>query len=221
MHIPIDIFPVFALLPALFSSGVIGGSAEKRDRAEQIHSYEDLTNVFNWGLPTGKNMASKGQASFAAGEGDLGTATGYFKKLATGNRPDMMQAISPEVANVTSANDAAKRQLATSGTARGGGTAAVNQQRDANAQAQIDEAMFNVRPKAAGELAQVGQAEGALGLGETGEGLKAAGLAEVAGTDLGELAHKNRQQSYDIHKDKVATISKGIEDALAGIMGAM
>jgi hypothetical protein len=209
------------LLSALFSSGATGGSSAKTDRSNELTSYSDLKNIFNFGLPFGQDAATQGQAGYKAGQGDLGTAAGYLKSLTSGGRAATAQAIAPEVASVTSANDAAKRQLATSGTARGGGVAGVNQQRDADAQAQIDQALFNVRPKAAGELAQVGSAEGQLGLGETGEGLKAAGLAEDAATNLGALASKNRAQSEKIHRDAVSDITSGIESTLAGIMGAL
>src|SRR5436190_375097 len=95
------------LLSALFSSGAIGGSSAKRDRGEELNSYTDLNNIFNFGLPFGKSTTEKGQAGYAAGQGDLGTAAGYLKKLTSGSRPDMMQAVAPEVASVTSANDAA------------------------------------------------------------------------------------------------------------------
>jgi hypothetical protein len=221
MHIPFDLIPMFALIPALFSSGAIGGSSAKRDRAEELNAYGDLRNVFNWALPEGKKLASTGQGTFSAGIGDLGTAAGYFKKLASGSRPDMMQAIAPEVASVTSANDAAKRQLATSGTARGGGTAAVNETRDAATQAKIDEALFGVRPQAAGELAKVGSVEGELGLGETGEGLKAANLAGQSAYDLGALASHNRMESTKIHQQAVDDITKGIDETLSAVMGAL
>lgn len=208
------------LLSALFSSGAIGGSSAKTDRSQELAAYGDLGNIFNFGINNGKNMTATGQTDVATGTSDLGTAADYFKKLTSGGRADMMQAAAPEVAAATSANDAAKRQLATSGTARGGGAAGVNQQRDAATQAQIDQALFNVRPKAAGELAQVGQAEGSLGLGETEAGLKSADLAETAAMNLGTLANKNRSQSQDIHTQAVNDITTGIENTLAGIMDA-
>jgi hypothetical protein len=208
------------LLSALFSSGAIGGSSAKTDRSNELTSYSDLKNIFSYGLPFGQQTAAQGQAGYKAGQGDLGTAAGYLKSLTSGGRAATAQAIAPEVASVTSANDAAKRQLATSGTARGGGVAGVNQQRDADAQAKIDEALFNVRPKAAGELAQVGQAEGSLGLGETREGLESTAIAADAATNLGKLSSANRTQSNEIHRQAVSDISGGIESTLAGIMDA-
>ena len=208
------------LLSALFSSGAIGGSSAKTDRGNFLTGVHDLNNVFNWGLPAGQQMTAKGQTGVATGTGDLGTAADYLKKLTSGDRATTAQAIAPEVASVTSANDAAKRQLATSGTARGGGATSVNQTRDSAAQAEIDKALFGVRPQAAGELAKVGSAEGALGLGETGEGLKAAGLATEAATNIADESRKSRVDSNDIHRQAVSDISGGIESTLAGIMDA-
>ena len=209
------------LLSALFSSGAIGGSSAKTDRSNELTSYSDLKNIFNFGLPFGQQTAAQGQAGYKSGQGDLGTAADYLKSLTTGDRAKTAQAIAPEVASVTSANDAAKRQLATSGTARGGGVAGVNQQRDADAQAKIDQALFQVRPQAAGELAKVGSAEGELGLGETGKGLEATAIAGDAATSLGKLASANRVQSNEIHRQAVSDIAGGIESTLAGIMGAL
>jgi hypothetical protein len=209
------------LLPALFSSGAIGGSSAKNDRGQELNSYKDLSNVFNWALPAGQAAFSTGQKGVSEGAGDLGTAAGYFKSLTSGSRPDMLQAIAPEATAVTSQADAAKRQLANTGTARGGGVAGANQDIKAKTDASIDAALFGVRPQAAGKLAEVGSAEGSLGLGESSAGLKAADLAETAGTNLGELATKNRTQSQNIHQDTVDTISKGIEDSLGAILGAL
>jgi hypothetical protein len=209
------------LLSGIFNAGGIGGSSAKTDRGNFLTGIHDLNNIFNYGLPFGQQTAAKGQAGVATGTSDLGTAADYLKKLTSGSRADTAQAIAPEVASVTSANDAAKRQLATSGTARGGGVAGVNQQRDAAAQAKIDEALFGVRPQAAGELAKVGGEEGQLGLGETSEGLKAAGLATDAASNLANLSMKSRVDSNDIHRQAVSDITSGIESTLAGIMGAV
>ena len=209
------------LLSGLFASGAIGGSSAKTDRSNQLQSYTNLKNIFNWALPFAKSTAASGQREVSAGEGDLGTAAGYLKSLVQGGRASTNAAIAPEVTAVEAARDAAKRSAEASGTARGGGMAAVNQERDAQAQAAIDQAMFGVRPAAARELAQVGQAEGGLGLGETKTGLESAQIGERSAADLGELAHYNRAQSEKIHRDAVDSITKGIDETLSAVMGAL
>jgi hypothetical protein len=206
------------LLSALFSSGAIGGSSAKRDRSEVLDAYGDLGNVFNFALPAGKAAFTTGQQGYQAGQGDLSTASGYLKQLTTGGPASTNAAIAPERAQVLSANDAAKRQLAASGTARGGGTAGVNQARDAATQGKIDEALFGLRPAAAGELAKVGSAEGQLGLGETGLGLESAATAGKTATALGDLAAEERGQSTKIHQDAVNDIAGGIENVLGDIL---
>jgi hypothetical protein len=206
------------LLQALFSTGAIGGDSAKRDRSDYLNASTDLRNVYNFGLPAGKAAFTTGQQGYQAGQSDLGTASGYLKSLTTGGPASTNAAIAPERAQVLSANDAAKRQLAASGTARGGGTAGVNQARDAATQGKIDEALFGLRPAAAGELAKVGSAEGQLGLGETGAGLEAAGLAEKAGAEAAEEARLEQGQDVKQHQQAVDTLSNGIMSTLAGIM---
>ena len=122
--------------------GNIGGSSAKRDRSEQLDAYTDLRNVFNFSMPQAK-------AETAAGASDTGAASSYWKKLLSGDRPTAMQAIAPEASAATSANDAAKRQLSASGTARGGGATAVNQQRDQDVMGKVDQLLFGARGGAA------------------------------------------------------------------------
>jgi len=209
------------LIPALFSAGAIGGSSAKADRATQLRAQGNEFNVYNWALPAGQQAFQSGQQGVAAGQGSLGTAANYLKSLTAGGPASTNAAIAPERQQVLSANDAAKRQLAASGTARGGGVAGVNQARDAAAQAAIDQGLMQVRPAAAGELAQVGQAQGGLGLGETEAGLRGENLAASVSSNLASNAIASRESSNQIHRQAVSDISKGIEDTISGIMGAM
>src|SRR6266403_540545 len=138
--------PLMDLAKGLFGSGTIGGSSAKRDRSEQLDAFGDLRNTFNWALPTAKSGVASGTATTGAGLEDLGTAGNYFKKLAGGDRAAVTQAVAPETAAVTASSDAAKREEAASGTARGGGVAATNQTRDEDTMSKVDQMLFGVRP---------------------------------------------------------------------------
>ncbi len=181
----------------------IGGSASKRDRAEQIRSFEELHNVFNFALPATK-------AAWGAGQEGLQQAGAYWQKLLSGNRPAMLQAVEPEASAVRAQSDAQKRQLAASGTARGGGVAAANQQRETNTMAEIDRMLFGVRPMAARETERIGSTE-------LNAALQALGIGETSAADLGTLALKSRKQSYEINQDMVAKASTAILNVLSSI----
>ena len=190
-------------------AGQLGGSSAKRDRSDYLNAATNLRNVYNWALPAGQSAFATGQQGVSAGQGNLGTAASYLKSLESGGPASTNAALAPERAQVMSANDAAKRQLAASGTARGGGVAGINQQRDAVAQAAIDQGLFQVRPAAAGELAKVGAEQGQLGLGETALGTETAGLGAETATAAGGLAEDSRRTSQQIHQNAVADITKG------------
>ena len=205
-----------ALVGDIFSN--VGGSSAKTDRSNQLTSFSDLKNVYNWALPFGQSQARTGQATTAGGVSDLGTAGGYFKKLASGNRADLLSATAPAANAATAQSDAEKRQLGEMGAARGGGAAGVNQQRDTDLMSKIDNMLFGARTAGAQGLAGVGQAEAGVGLGETGQGIQSAGLASSTAGDLGKLALYSRGQSEDIHQKHVNQLSDAFDRILAGAM---
>lgn len=193
----------------------IGGSSSKTDRGVQLQSFGNLSNLFNWALPLAKETASTGQSILKGGVESLGTAGNYFKKLLSGNRSDLMQAEAPAIAATTSAADASKRQLATMGTARGGGVSASNQQIDDKTRATVDNALFGVRSAAAGDLAKVGQAETQAGALDLTAGLQAGGTAEYAASDAGRLATEAKKQDAATNQALGGSIANIFLDALA------
>src|SRR5208282_3437568 len=112
------------------------------DRSFQLQGMKGLTNLFNWGIP--------------AGESATGSALGYWQNLMSGNRTARRAAVAPEINAATATSDASKRQLATSGTARGGGVNATNQTRSTDLMSKVDNLLFGVAPKAAGALGAMG-----------------------------------------------------------------
>jgi hypothetical protein len=204
------------LLQGIFNN--VGGSSAKTDRSNQLTSFSDLKNTFNWALPFAQQQAKTGQATTAAGVQDLGDAGGYFKKLASGDRSTALSAVAPASNAALAQSDAEKRQLGEMGTARGGGAVGVNQQRDTDLMSKIDNMLFGARTAGAQGEAGVGQAESSVGLGETGQGIQAGGLASSTAGDLGKLALYSRGQSEQIHRQHVKDLSDSFEKLLAGAM---
>lgn len=172
----------------------IGGSSSKTDRSVQLQSFGNLNNLFNWALPTAKGAASSGQNIVGSGVSSLNTAGGYFKKLLSGSRSDLMQAEAPAINAARSGEDASKRQLGAMGTARGGGVSASSQTLDDRTRGAIDNALFGVRSQAAGGLAKVGAETGQLGIQELGAGTQYGMLGEYASADLGNIATNAKKQ---------------------------
>jgi hypothetical protein len=158
----------------------IGGSGAKADRSWQSLSAGGLNNLFNWGMSTGQGATS-------AGLGALGKAGSFFSSLLSGNRAQTNAAMAPQIATANAQTDAQRRQLAASGTARGGGTAPASQTAQTTKLAQIQNMLFGARTGAAEGLTKVGSAEGGIGL-------SAAATAGNAATGLGELGTNARKQ---------------------------
>jgi hypothetical protein len=126
-----------------------------------------LNNVFNFAMPTAQQS--------------LGASSNYFNKLLTGSRATMEQAEAPEINAVQAGSDAQKRQLAANTTARGGGVAATNQQRDTSTQAAVDNLLMQARPQAADAEAGIGESALSTSMG--------------TGTNLTSLASNSRATS--------------------------
>jgi len=153
-----------------------------------------LQNLFNWAIPTG-------EAGYTAGQGDVGTAAGYWRNILSGNRSAIEAAVAPERNAALSSADAAKRTQAAFGTARGGGVAGANRTLGDTTRATIDNAILSMRPMAAKGLEQAGGTElqsalDALGLGTRAESAvgdianqqpATAGLAQAEGGLIGTL----------------------------------
>jgi hypothetical protein len=209
------------LLGSLFATGSLGGSSAKTDRGNFLDAQQNMKNVFNWALPFGQSQARTGQATTAQGVQDLGNAGGYFRKLASGDRPTALQAVAPQTNAALAQSDAEKRQLGEMGTARGGGAVGVNQQRDTNLMAQIDNMLFGARTAGAQGEAGVGQAEAGVGLGETGQGIQAGGLASGTAGEMGKQNLYSRELSEQIHQKHVNQIAGGLEDTLTGVFKSL
>ena len=102
------------------------------------------------------SQGSNSISSFGdAGKGALGQATDFFKSLLS----NPLKAAAPAANAVRSEADAAKKEQATKGTARTGGTAADNQQIEDEVRKQIGTLIQNAQLNAGGSLATIGQNE--------------------------------------------------------------
>lgn len=181
----------------------IGHSSAKTDRSNFLHGIQDIQNVFNYALPTA-------QAGQAEGAGNLRTAGDYYKNILSGNRTAALQAIAPETASVRRASDASKRQLATSGTARGGGVAATNQQRETDTMSEINNALFGARPAAAKGLTQVAGAQ-------LSAAFQALGLSAEEANTFTEESRLSRPESFKENQDIVGKVTQAIVNALGAL----
>jgi hypothetical protein len=169
----------------------IGGINSK----QQNQSMGNLNNLFNFGFGAGKNLTSAGNSSIGAGEGNLGAAGNYFSQIASGNRTALTQAAAPVANSIQSQGDAARRQQASQGTARGGGVASTNQTQKDSQMAQVDNALFGARGDAAKEEGQIGSQQSQIGLGQLGAGANLLNTGTTASGYEGDIATKARQQA--------------------------
>jgi hypothetical protein len=206
------------LVSGIFSN--VGGSSAKTDRGVQLGAMQDLKNTFNWQLPFAQGEGRTGTATTAGGLRDLGEAGGYYRKLASGDRPTALQAVAPATNAAIAQSDAEKAQLANMGTARGGGAIGVNQARDTDLMAKVDNMLFGARTAGAEGEAKVGEAESGIGLGQTGQAIQGGAVAGRTAGELGQQALESRGQSEQIHQKHVNQLSQSFEDLLSGFVPA-
>jgi len=184
---------------------LLGGSAAKTDRKNQLAGFGDLSNLFNFGMTQGKN-------STAAASSELGQAGAYYSKLLSGDRAATLSAVAPTVNAATQQTDAAKRGIASSGTARGGGVNSATQTLEDQKRAQVDSAV---------NTAKTGAAQGATQVGGTmaSQAANLLGVANSSATSLTSLAGDSRKESNALHQQSAASVGNLASDALDVMFG--
>ncbi len=190
--------------------GALGGNARNTDRQQQLTGMGDLQNVFNFGMNQGKTGYQTGAGTEAGALEQLGGPAAYYQKLLSGNRAAAMSAVAPTVNAVNAQTDAAARQNATSGTARGGGVNAANQQIDTSKQAAVENAITGAREGAAGGAAKVAGEEGQIGSTQLSAALNLLGLGERAAATSTELAGQSRLTSQALHDEKAQQLGQSL-----------
>src|SRR5882724_9427457 len=195
--------------------GALGGNSAKTDRGNFLTGQHQLNSIYSNAFPFAQQQEKVGTATAAQGTQDLGTAGSFWKQILGGNRAATAQAIAPQANAINAASDAQARELASSGTARGGGTASIEQQRQSDKMAAIDNMLFGARTGAAGRVADIGRTEAGVGLDQTGQGLGALNIGREAAANLGQQSLASRELSQKLHNDKVQGIISGIGDILS------
>ncbi len=193
----------------------IGGNGAKTDRSDVLGARGDLRNIFNWGLPEGKQGAAKGQATLDTALGTEGAALKsldpaeqYYRNLLGAGRQQIAQMSAPATDAVLAAKDATTRQNASFGTGRSGGAVAAQANAGTAAQSEIDQ-IINKNLMSAGatgaqgmervseEKSRIGGEQADIGARELSTALSELGLSASAI----EAILSNAQQSWrDVNK---------------------
>lgn len=180
--------------------GTLGGNSAKSDRDTQLSTQKAGENVFNFAIPAGETASKAGDTSMAS-------ASDYWGKILSGNRAAVGAAAAPAVNAAEDRNDATRRNLVASGTARGGGVNATSQTQQTKTMSDIDNAIFGARGTAAGEEEKIGGTQ----IAEAGNLL---GMGGDIATNLTNSAIASRKSSQQIHDNTVNNVSKGVEQLL-------
>lgn len=185
-------------------AGITGKSANT-DRAEQLGSYTNLNNLFNFGMNSGSNLTSSGSSA-------TGAAQGYYQNILSGNRSQVDQAVAPAVNSTLSAADASRRTQANMGTARGGGATSTNAGAGSKTMADITNQIFGARTNAASGEASVGGTE--LGAGS--------GLLSTAGGAMDSTLQdstQSREWTINNNKQNIGLIANVLSGGLTAAFG--
>lgn len=174
-----------AAAPALISGGasllggLFGGKAAapggvSGSQANQLAG--NLTSNVGALGQTGQQQTGFGMGQQQQGAGNLQGGAGYFQTLLNGNRANTTQLLAPQIQQT---QQQFQRALQTGSQLdpRGGGRAATLFNLPSQASSSLLGAYDTIRPQAAQQLAQIGQAQGQLGAQATGLGNQAFGLA--------------------------------------------
>jgi hypothetical protein len=205
-------------LATIFS--LFSGSGAKTDRKNQLAGYGDLNNVFNFALPNAEAGYKAGASTQESALSQLSAPSKYYSDLLSGDRSTTLQAVQPTIAAANAQTDAQKRGLATSGTARGGGTNATSQQLDTAKMASVDNAIAGVKTGAAAGATQVAGETSKIGDSQTNAALNLLGIGKSAAKDLTSLAGDSRMTSDALHNERAQQTSVAAATALDFLMMA-
>ncbi len=159
-----------------------GGGGSNADLHQQQSAGSNLLNSGASLIGSSAAPVSHGLSTLSAAGGDIGQANSFFQRL-LGSRSDEMNALSPEIAAVTSQYDASRRMRGNLAP-RGGGATAANTGAQFKEIGDIGNILANGRTDAAkgllsgaGALAGVGGSEAGIGLNQLSSGLNAEGNA--------------------------------------------
>lgn len=195
----------------------IGGSSAKTDRGRQLGGFNAEWNVFNSGFPFSQGQIDKSQSTTAQGNQTLADPLSYWKNILSGDRTAVSAATAPANNAVTDQADAMRRELAATGTARGGGTAGAQQQIQTRQRGKLADNVFAAQPAAAQGVTDIAKTQLNQGQQQMVQGLQALGLSLEAATAIVTGSTASRSQSYAQSPARAPEYLLGT--ALAGMIG--
>lgn len=181
----------------------VGNSSAKTDRGNQLAGISADWNVYNRGLPAYDKGSAAGTQNENSGAGALDTAKQYWQGITSGNRTAVAGAAAPVADATAQAGAAQRREIASTGTARGGGINSRMQDSKTREESQVNSAVAAQQPKAAEELGQVGQAQANVGHQQMAEALQALGLSADVAKEIIDSSIQSRPISMAANKSVV------------------
>jgi hypothetical protein len=171
----------------------MGGFMGFGQTATEKSGENKLSNLFNYGL-------GAGQGGQTAGSSALGQARDYFSSLLSAGRTQTAQNAAPAVQAALAQSDATKRQEATMGTSRGGGTASAAREATTTANKQVDDIINK-------NLVE-GKATGAAGMASTGatQLQNALGLLGLSGSAARSLFETGTQKGTSLANSWISAL---------------
>ena len=190
----------------------IGGSSAKTDRNQTLGDYGKLNSVFSQGMAIGNQQEQSGQGMVQNAQSTLAPAEDYYRNLLTAGRTQTAAEAAPAVQGALAQSDAAKREAATMGTSRSGGTAAANAEAGSKTGGTIDniinENLMGVKKTGAEGMTKVAQEKGQLGGMTMANAMQMLGLGAGASEDTLNASIKSRMDSDQIAQETGAAYAQ-------------
>ena len=195
----------------------IGGSSAKTDRNQTLGDYGKLNSVFSQGMAIGNQQEQSGQGMVQNAQSTLAPAEDYYRNLLTAGRTQTAAEAAPAVQGALAQSDAAKREAATMGTSRSGGTAAANAEAGSKTGATIDsiinENLMGGKKVGAEGLTGVAKDKAVMGNMTLANAMQALGLGAGASEDTLAASIGSRKLSAQIGQEAGAAYGQ-----LAGML---
>jgi hypothetical protein len=190
--------PVIPFIPAIIGgvSSIVGGkmatsAAQQRSPEEQV-GLQGAQQAGSALTGMGKTLFGTGTGMVAEGQSTLAQPTGFYRKLLTGSRALMSQAISQPRAAISDVYRGAERGLEQGGV-RGAQRDVARGELSRQKAGQIGSLITGVQPGAAAALTGIGQNQVSQGAGIAGTGAQATGASGNIYAGLLGQGSQNRQ----------------------------
>ena len=181
----------------------IGGSSAKTDRGNQLAATQGDWNIYSQGLGFGVPEQNAGTGTLAQAKTDLGPAKDYYSGLLKAGRTETAQNSAPAINTTLAQSDAQRNSAGNFGTARTGGTAALNRDASTQTQSKMDDIITSTlntgKETGAKGMESVSSAEKGIASTQLTDALSMLGLSSNAVNDILTNATQSRGQSQAIN----------------------